>query len=242
MPLHPLLLIPELVGPPGGRKDAALSLWENPRQNLRREDTPGGDTLGCVSSVAVTPRCSSPRTPSPSSPVPMERWGEFGMQDGCRASALTPLQGRGHPWGPRLCFVHRELSSCSPLLSISHPFSPSPGSDTANSHSQSWQWEILLHKGLWTKPGWRQRGIQLRKNFPPPLPGRTVGFAPCQTPNPKRCLPAGRILLKPLIYLITLITQQQRAEITANPSEFGGFISSAQVVFIYSHQSYCLSR
>lgn len=147
--------------------------------------------------------------------------------------------GKGHG---QTKVLTSKLSSCSLLLSISHPFPPSPGSNTANSHSQSWQWEILFHKGLWTKPGWRQRGIQLGKNLPPPLPGRTVGFAPCQTPNPKRCLPAGRILLKPLIYLITLITQQQRAEITANPSEFGGFISSAQVVFIYSHQSYCLSR
>lgn len=122
-------------------------------------------------------------------------------------------EGAQHPWGHRLCFVYREFSSWSLLLSlISHPF-PLQQHIRLTCATQSWQEESSLQKGLWTRPGWRQGRIQLGKNLTSPLPGRKAvcsppmscgrrcsGFAPCQAPKLGCCLPAGKIFLKPLIF------------------------------------------
>lgn len=72
-------------------------------------------------------------------------------------------EGAQHPWGHRLCFVYREFSSWSLLLSlISHPF-PLQQHIRLTCATQSWQEESSLQKGLWTRPGWRQGRIQLGK-------------------------------------------------------------------------------
>lgn len=153
-----------------------------------------------------------PRTPSPSLPVPGQGWVGLGCRMGAehQPSPLCRAQGT-HETQTVLC--------AQGIFLIPHPCAgtqqtrvPKAGSGKSCSRRD---WGPI-----------QDGGIQLRKKLPSPLPGRAEGFAPCQIPNPKCCLHF-RILLNPLISLIVLITQQQRAETAANPSGLGAFISSA---------------
>lgn len=169
-------------------------------------------------------------------------------------------EGAQHPWGRRLCFVHREFSSCSLLLPLtSHPFPLSPCSNTADSRVPPKAGRGKPHSRRDCGPG--QDGgsgeFSWEKNLTSPLPGRQAVCSPpmswgwrcsgfCPLPSPKAgLLPASwQDFCKSHVFFDSVDNRtaklfwvpQHRAEITANPGSVrvGGLISSAQAVLIYS--------
>lgn len=206
MPLHPLLLIPELLGAPGEKMQPFVM------GKLRAEPEEGGHPRW--GHFGVCHLCSGDTQGLPAHPFPCQGRAGWVWDAGWVQSINPQLSAELRaPMRHRLCFVHRGFSSFPipvqehsklvfPKLAVGNP-APEGTGDQSRMGEFSWE-----------------------KKLPSPLPGRAEGFAPCQIPNPKCCLHF-RILLNPLISLIVLITQQQRAETAANPSGLGAFISSA---------------